>query len=157
MIEGDWVNGKEAGTITEYHEDGSVKSERVFNNGKIDMVATKNYKPQQKAGKVTVKKTETTPTVVASAAAKKEEPKVAIATVKKPVKKDNTPWNGTGTRQFFNKKGQVIREGYFEKGYLMDGKVYMYTADGKKFRTTEYKGGRVVKEINHKKKVTEQK
>ena len=39
-----------------------------------------------------------------------------------------------------------------ENGYLMDGNVYMYTAEGRKFRTTVYNGGRVVKEINHEKK-----
>lgn len=151
MIEGEWVNGKEAGTITEYHEDGSVKSERKFNNGKIDIAATKNFKPQEKEGKVTVKKVEVAPKkeLVKEGEAKDA---VSLAVKKAAPKASSSPWNGTGERQFFNKKGQVIREGYFEKGYLMDGNVYMYTADGRKFRTTVYKGGRVVKEINHQKK-----
>lgn len=159
-IEGEWVNGKEAGTITEYHEDGSVKSERAFDNGKIDLVATKHFKPQEKAGKVTVKKVEEATVVKEEKKEEKEakslavntQPKLAVVTIKPEVKKNNITWNGTGSRQFFNKKGQVIREGYFQKGYLMDGKVFMYTSDGKKFRTTEYKGGRVVREINHRKK-----
>ena len=34
----------------------------------------------------------------------------------------------------------------------MDGKVYMYNADGKKFRTTVYKAGKVMEELNHQKK-----
>ncbi len=152
MIEGEWVNGKEAGTITEYHEDGSVKSERSFFNGKIDAASTKNYKPQEKAGKVTIKRVAEAPKkeVVAVASKEADDKPIAITT-ERPKKKNTTPWNGTGERQFFNKKGQVIREGYFENGYLMDGKVYMYTADGKKFRTTVYTGGRVTKEINHQK------
>lgn len=149
MIEGEWVNGKEAGTIVEYHEDGSVKSERVFMNGKIDIAATKNYEPQQKPGKVTVKKVEEALKVVEKEEVSDSAPVVAMS---EAPKKNTSPWNGTGERQFFNKKGQVIREGRFENGYLMDGNVYMYTADGKKFRTTVYKGGRIVKEINHQEK-----
>ena len=38
------------------------------------------------------------------------------------------------------------------KGYLLNGNVYMYTADGKKFSTTVYKLGKVLKEVNHQKK-----
>ena len=149
MIEGAWVNGKEAGTIVEYHEDGSVKSERNYMNGKIDVAATKVFKPQEKAGKVTIKKVPVVSKVKDVSAVGETPVNMAI----KPVpKKATSPWNGTGERKFFNKKGQVIRAGYFEKGYLIDGNVYMYTADGKKFRTTVYKSGRVMKEINHQKK-----
>ena len=149
MIEGAWVSGKEAGTIVEYHEDGSVKSERNYMDGKIDVVATKMFNPQEKAGKVTIKK-------VPVVAKVKDVPALgktpANMTVKRVAKTADSPWNGTGERQFYNKKGQVIREGYFEKGYLMDGKVYMYNADGKKFRTTVYKAGKVMEELNHQKK-----
>lgn len=155
MIEGEWVNGKEAGTISEYHEDGSVKSERSYFNGKIDPSSTKNFKPQEKAGKVTIKRVAGAPNVeskpITTTTTEKESDAPVAVTAEKAKKKNTSPWNGTGERQFFNKKGQVIREGYFEKGYLMDGKVYMYTANGKKFRTTVYTGGRVTKEINHKK------
>ena len=149
MIEGSWVSGQEAGTIVEYHEDGSVKSERIYNDGKIDADAIKNFKPQEKAGKVTIKKApinnkiKDTPATV-------ENPSNMVS--KSIVEKVVSPWNGTGQRQFFNKKGQVIREGYFEKGYLLNGNVYMYTADGKKFSTTVYKLGKVLKEVNHQKK-----
>ena len=128
-----------------------MKSERSFFNGKIDAASTKNYKPKEKAGKVTVKKVAKVKEVTKPVAAEKEVATKPLITVAANPKKNNTPWNGTGERQFFNKKGQVIREGYFENGYLMDGKVYMYTADGKKFRTTVYTAGRVTKEINHQK------
>lgn len=142
-IEGSWNNGKEAGTITEYYIDGSVKSERVFNNGKIDNIASKNFNKSEKAGKVTI--------VPVAKVVKKVEPKKNPVIVTKEKKKpvNTSPWSGTGERSFLNKKGQVIREGHFENGYLMDGVVYMYTSDGKKFRTTHYKGGRMVKVENH--------
>lgn len=142
MVEGEWFNGKESGTITEYYLDGSVKSERLFQNGTLDVVQTKKYKPQEKEGKITVKKPKEVP--------KKELSKEKI-TVKKPIeKKETTPWNGTGERQFFNKNGQVIREGYFENGYLLKGNMYKYTASGEKTHTTVYEDGKIIKEIQHK-------
>jgi antitoxin component YwqK of YwqJK toxin-antitoxin module len=151
MIEGEWVDGKKAGTVTEYYEDGSIKSERVFRNGKIDLVATTNYHPKEKLGKVTVIK-------------KNENRKKGIeiellensisfeVPESRTVSKDISPWNGTGDHKFFNKKGQVVREGFFVKGYLMDGNVFLYDSEGSKTKTTIFNAGRVVKEINHSKK-----
>ena len=140
QIEGKWANGNEAGIIIEYYNDGSVKSERIYINGKINNSLGKNFKITEKAGKVTIK-----PTI------KKEIDSLNMPIVlnKKEEIKNNTPWNGTGTKSFLNKKGQVVRRGYFEKGYLIDGVVFMYTLDGKKYRTTYYKKGRMVKVENH--------
>ena len=140
QIEGKWANGNEAGIIIEYYNDGSVKSERIYINGKINNSLGKNFKITEKAGKVTIK-----PTI------KKEIDSLNMPIVlnKKEEIKNNTPWNGTGTKSFLNKKGQVVRRGYFEKGYLIDGVVFMYTLDGKKYRTTYYKKGRIVKVENH--------
>ena len=73
------------------------------------------------------------------------------------MKKEVTPWNGNGERQFFNKDGQVIREGYFEDGYLVNGKVYVYTSKGKKSQTTIFKDGKIIKEVKHKVKVQKKK
>ena len=56
----------------------------------------KKYKPQEKEGKITVKKPKEVP--------KKELSKEKIVVKKPIVKKETTPWNGTGERQFFNKK-----------------------------------------------------
>ncbi len=145
MVEGEWLNGKESGKVTEYHVDGSVKSERLFQNGILDATQIKKYKPQEKEGKITVKKTLESP--------KKELEKEKVVAVKKPAhKKDITPWNGTGERQFFNKSGQIVREGYFENGYLMDGKMYIYSSGGKKMKTITYKDGNIIKETEHKNK-----
>lgn len=139
-IEGEWNNGNEAGLIIEYYKDGSVKSEKSFNNGKIDIVACKNFKIKEKAGKITIKPTNK----------KKTNSDSITVTIKKEEEvQNNAPWNGTGTRSFLNKKGQIIRKGYFEKGYLMDGLVFMYTSDGKKYRTTHYKDGKIIKVENH--------
>ena len=140
MVEGEWLNGKESGIITEYYLDGSVKSERVFEGGNLDVSKVIKYDPQEKQGKVTVKKEP-----------KKELDKENIVIVKKAVeKKETIPWTGTGERQFFNKIGQVVREGYFQNGYLLDGFMYEYKLDGEKNKTIIYREGKVVKEIKHK-------
>ena len=145
MIEGEWNNGKESGTITEYYEDGSIKSERIFNNGQLDLESTKNFKPQEK---VVVKINEVSDQLPLSKELKKDSI-TELTVLPTEVKKVKAPWNGTGNHQFFNKKGQLVREGYFIKGYLMDGNVYMYNVKGEKIRTTVFKGGRLIQDINH--------
>ena len=62
------------------------------------------------------------------------------------------PWNGTGNRQFFNKKGQILREGYFENGYIVNGSVYLYNSAGQKRQTITYTDGKITNEIVHKTK-----
>jgi antitoxin component YwqK of YwqJK toxin-antitoxin module len=145
MIEGEWSNGKEAGTIKEYYEDGFVKSERSFNNGSIEISKIKKYEPQELLGKVTV------------VMPKKESQKnldlnTSFDLQKRPASKDALPWSGTGDRQFFNKKGQVLREGYFENGHLVNGQSYTYNEKGEKQQTNTYKDKKVVKETIHKTK-----
>ena len=113
-------NGKREKTILKFH-----------------FTQVKKYKPQEKEGKITVKKSKEVP--------KKELSKEKIV-VKKPIeKKDVVPWNGTGERQFFNKKGQVIREGYFENGYLLKGNMYKYASSGQKTQTIVYEDGKIIK------------
>ena len=61
---GSWKGGKEAGKLTEFHEDGSVKSKRFFENGTVqpektvNLVAGKEFDDRAKkySGKVKPKK-----------------------------------------------------------------------------------------------------
>ncbi len=145
MIEGEWSNGKEAGIITEYYEDGFVKSERIFNNGSIDLSKIKKYEPKELIGKVTIKKFEKKNQAILDLNNSVESEKI-------PVSKDVSPWSGTGDRQFFNKNGQVLREGYFENGLLVNGESYLYNSKGEKRQTITYKDKKVVKETIHKTK-----
>jgi antitoxin component YwqK of YwqJK toxin-antitoxin module len=147
MIEGEWSNGKEAGTITEYYEDGFVKSERSFSNGSIDLSKIKKYEPQELLGKVTIIRPKN----------KKESLNIldvstSFESEKRLESKDVSPWSGTGERQFFNKEGQVLREGYFENGHLVNGQSYFYNSKGEKQQTITYKDKKVVKETIHKTK-----
>ena len=145
MVEGEWLNGKESGTIVEYYPDGSIKTERLFQNGNLDFTQVKKYKPQEKEGKVTVK--------VGIKKPENESDQSELVMVKKIAeKKAVAPWDGNGEHQFFNKEGKVIREGYFENGYLLNGNVYEYFSDGKKSKTITYEEGKIIKEIKHKTK-----
>ena len=151
QIEGTWNNGQEAGTITEYYDDGSLKSTRTYNNGKIDDTQTQSYQPKEKAGKVEkAPQAEKQPEVAQEQNNDTAEVTTNVAYTKPEQKKAaDTRFNGNGYNEFLNKDGKVTRKGTFENGYLMDGEVYMYTSDGELFRTTYYKGGRVVKIVNH--------
>ena len=144
MIEGEWSNGEETGKIMEYYEDGSVKSERNYDNGIINSLETKKYEPQQKSGKITVK-TEKVPVEKQL----HEEKVTAIKSLK--IKKEKVPWDGTGDHQFFNKQGQIIREGYFENGFLINGNKFEYSSEGKKIKTSFYKDGKLIKETKKEK------
>ncbi len=145
MVEGEWLNGKESGTIVEYYLDGSIKSERLFQNGNLDFTQVKKYKPQEKEGKIPVRNAIKKP--------KNESEQSELIMAKKVAeKKVGVPWDGNGDHQFFNKEGQVLREGYFENGYLLNGNIYEYTSDGKKSKTITYEEGKVIKEIKHKTK-----
>ena len=129
MIEGTWNNGKEAGTIKEYFDNGDIKSEKTYNDGVMDASQVKTYKK----------------TVVPV------EP--AVEEVKEVVKKEEpakkTVFDANGYQEIKDGNGRVVRKGTFKEGFLMDGEVYQYNSAGKKIRTTVYKGGRVREIVNH--------
>lgn len=54
MIEGEWENGKEKGAIKEYYENGSLKAEKYFDDGKLNVdsvkIFQKNEVPSNKLG-----------------------------------------------------------------------------------------------------------
>lgn len=142
MIEGEWTNGKESGYIKEYYENGAKKSERFFNDGKLEPEKTVNFEPKPEP-----ETTEDTATAKANESSKDSDFKWGERPDEKTT--DQTPFDGNGYYELKNKNGQVVRKGEFENGYLINGEVYQYTADGKIFRTTYYKEGRVIKIHNH--------
>ncbi|MFM7023786.1 MAG: toxin-antitoxin system YwqK family antitoxin [Flavobacteriales bacterium] len=138
MISGEWVNGKENGAIKEYYENGDLKAEKVYMKGALDAASSKEYErknPVTKATPVEVK------------AEVKEEVK-AVAE-QQPQKFKVGVFDGNGMYQLKDKDGKVAREGLFEKGKLVEGKVFQYNSVGKLIKTMLYKGGKVVEVINH--------
>jgi antitoxin component YwqK of YwqJK toxin-antitoxin module len=130
MIEGNWAEGKEAGVVKEYYENGDIKSEKSFNGGNIDVAKTKTYEPKKPIAKTTE-----TPVV-------KEAPPV----IAQKTEKDNLGkvFNGEGYWKLYNANKQVSKDGTFSKNRLIDGKVYNYNSDGILTRVAVYKGGKYV-------------
>jgi len=50
MITGHWEKGKEKGVVTEYYKDGTVKNEKVFNEGKYQKEQSKAFEQGEKPG-----------------------------------------------------------------------------------------------------------
>ena len=133
-IEGEWQDGKENGVIKEYFEDGSIKSEKLFADGSFNAGSSKFYAQK----KVTVE----------------DIPDDTNATVshKHTTGAEQTSYelfNGNGYHKFYNAHKQVVREGEFRNGRLINGKRYYYTSEGKLIKTVIYENGRIVKTIRN--------
>lgn len=129
--DGDWLKGEESGILKEYNEDGQLIADKMYNKGKIDTVASKYYKP------LPIKKQE-------------EEQKKSDVEVQEIEQKSNDPlgyFTGTGNHILYNDKKKVSREGYFEKGHLINGKEYKYSSDGKLIKTLVFKNGKITEVI----------
>jgi antitoxin component YwqK of YwqJK toxin-antitoxin module len=133
MIKGEWIDGKENGTITEYDAGGNIRSEKVFAGGKIDEKTSKFYATK----KVSVD----------------EMPDDTNATSSKGTMDTNKTqetygtFNGNGNYRLFNSFKKVDREGDFRNGKLMNGKKYYYNTEGKLLKTEVYTNGKVTEII----------
>ncbi|MCX6181288.1 MAG: toxin-antitoxin system YwqK family antitoxin [Bacteroidetes bacterium] len=133
-ISGEWINGKENGSIKEYYENGDLKSEKIYQQGNMDAQASKEYDRKNPINK----------TASDTKLEVKEEP-VKEATKEKF---EVGVFDGNGMYQLKDREGRVAREGLFENGALVDGKVFQYGTNGKITKTLIYKGGKVVQVVN---------
>jgi len=118
--------GKEE-KVTEYYEDGSLKAEKSFIDGKIDVANTKVYEP-----KTPIKK-------------KGPEGDVEVVTVDKKNEKVNTgSFNGNGQHKVYNKNAQISKDGFFKDYRLMEGLWYVYDSNGILTKIKKYKAGRFI-------------
>jgi antitoxin component YwqK of YwqJK toxin-antitoxin module len=134
MIKGSWVGGKENGTITEFYPDGSVKKTVNYNNGEADVASIKEF--EAKKDIVVAKKTEEIKN-----APKKEEVVVKNTEEVDPGKPVAKPGSLNGYHTTYEQK-QISKQGDFVDGKLMNGKAWIYDANGKLKRIAVYKDGR---------------
>ncbi len=131
-IEGEWEDGKEKGVIREYYPDGSLRSEKIFTNGKTGKDSITIYKINEKnlvENKENTNKSDTVKTY--------------------NLKPDSLGiFEGNGHHVFYNKYKKKEKEGIFKNGYLTDGKQYFYDKDGKLLKTAVYKNGKIIQIIN---------
>lgn len=123
-IEGNWTDGQESGLLKEYYDDGSPKSEKTFNNGRLDTNKVKIF---------VERKVVETP----KEEPKKEEPKVETPKEVKPA-----GYLEDGFHKTYTNKGKVATEGTYKNSVLIEGKKFEYDGD-KLIKTTFYRDGKV--------------
>ena len=131
MISGNWNQGKESGVIKRYNKQGLLTEEQTYNNGEVnpELTVKHNTNTQKKLPKDSVR----------------------ITKVPEPAKELEF-FNATGERKLYNKKRQLWKEGYFEEGKLIKGKVYYYNYNNELIKTEIYNKGKVYDTIKPKNK-----
>ncbi len=125
IIDADIKNGKEE-KVTEYYDDGSLKAEKSYIDGKLDVANTKVY-----ASKTPIKD-------------KGPEGVVEIVKVDKTEKSNSGNFNGDGQHKMYNANKQISKDGFFKKYRLIDGLLYQYNGNGILTRIKKYKEGRYI-------------
>ncbi len=133
--DGEWKNGAENGVLKEYNEEGQLVAEKAFNDGKMDEAQSKFY----------------TPPPVSKKEDKQENPDTQQQTIITEEKKEQPVglFTESGYHKLMGPHG-VAREGTFDKGHLVDGKIYQYSSAGKLLKTIIYKKGEVSQVIEEK-------
>jgi len=125
MIEADIEAGKEK-FVKEYYEDGSVKAEKNFVDGKLDVANTKVYD-----SKTPVKD-------------KGPEGVVEVVKVSKDEYVNSGDFKGEGKYKMYNANRQISKDGVFSKYRLMKGKQYIYNGNGILTQIKQFKEGRYI-------------
>ena len=127
MISGNWEKGKESGVISRYNEKGELIEKQTFNEGTLNPDLTVKFSPEKKAPVELIVKKD--------------------STVKDTIKQEAIGmFDTTGNTRVLNKKRQLWKEGYFENGKLIKGKIYYYKKDTV-YKTDIYKQGKLYKTI----------
>ncbi len=122
-------NGKEE-KVTEYFEDGSLKAEKAFIDGKLDVANTKVYE-----SKAPVKNRD------------EEELKKAPVVIVKASKNEvsnKEKFSGNGQHKLYNMNKQISKDGFFKNYRLMEGLWYKYDQNGILVSIDKFKKGRYI-------------
>jgi antitoxin component YwqK of YwqJK toxin-antitoxin module len=125
MIEADIESGKEK-FVKEFYEDGSVKAEKSFVDGKLDVANTKVYEP-------------TTPIKD-----KKPEGVIEVVKVSKDEYINSGDFKGDGKYKMYNRDRQISKDGIFNSYRFMEGKQYIYNENGILTQVKLFKEGRYI-------------
>lgn len=129
MIEADIAAGKEK-FVKEYYEDGSIKAEKSFVDGELDVANTKVYEEKNPVKNKVDKELAEAP--------------VKIVKIDKNDEVNDGNFGGTGQHTMYNKDKQLSKVGYFENYRLMDGVLYKYDNNGILIVLEKYKSGRYI-------------
>lgn len=147
MIEGNWKEGSENGLLKEYYESGSVKTEKQFDNGKINAPATKTYEVDKQFDEASVKAKKLAETIrqqhQTKAGTAQAGNNISIAKEEKP---KDVGMIGDGQKTTYNKFGKPLLIGTFKNSMLIEGKENVYAEDGTYVKTYIIKEGKRVSE-----------
>lgn len=130
-IQGNWKEGKEAGVISEYYETGELKAERLFADGQSDSTSFKVFTKENNTHIDTANVADTNITNENN-----DNQNVGVFT-------------GNGYHTFYNKNRKIEKEGFFQNGYLQEGKHFIYDEKGNLISTKIYKKGKVIETIKN--------
>lgn len=120
------MDGGKEKFVKEFYEDGSVKAEKAYVDGKLDVANTKVYE-----SKTPVKD-------------KKPEGVVEIVKVSKDEYVNSGDFKGDGKYKMYNADRQISKDGFFKKYRLMDGKQFIYNGNGILTQIKLFKDGRYI-------------
>lgn len=115
MIDADISNGKE-NFVKEYYENGDLKAEKSFVDGKLDAENSKTYEPKEPIKDREIEELEKAPE--------------KVITIEKDEKANTGTFDGNGYKKMYNRNKQISKDGTFKNYRLMDGKWYKYNEDG---------------------------
>jgi len=125
MIDANIKEGKKE-HVKEYYEDGSLKADKAYVDGKLDTENTKVYEPK-------------TPIVK-----KEDDGVVKVVKVKEDEGTNIGTFDGNGVHKIYNMNKQISKDGLFKNYRLMDGLWYKYDENGILISIEKYKNGRYI-------------
>jgi antitoxin component YwqK of YwqJK toxin-antitoxin module len=129
MIEAVIAAGKEE-FVKEYYQDGSIKSEKSFIDGKLDTANTKIYHSKS-------------PVKDRDAAELKNEP-IEIVKIEETEKSNLGGFKGEGQHKMYNSNREISKDGFFKAYVLIDGLHYQYDENGILIKVKRYQAGRYI-------------
>lgn len=130
MIEADVEAGKEK-FVKEYYENGDIKAEKVFIDGKLDAANTKVYEskePVKDREKIELEKA----------------PEVVVKVNKDETTNGTAVFSGNGKHKLYNTNKQISKDGEFKNYRLMEGLWYKYDENGILVNIQKFKKGKYI-------------
>jgi antitoxin component YwqK of YwqJK toxin-antitoxin module len=129
MIEADIEAGKEK-FVKEYYENGEIKAEKSFIDGKLDPANTKVYE-----SKAPIKDREEE---------ELNKAPVKIVKIEEGESSNTVKFSGNGQHKIYNMNKQISKDGMFKNYRLMEGLWYKYDDNGILISIEKYKKGRYI-------------
>lgn len=149
-IDGNWISGKEHGTISEYYNNGNIKLVADWNDGNINGLSRGYYLTGELKYEKYYLNGVLDDSSVAYYALNQNTNTTNIDTIYTVIiEKDSvaTLFTGTGFHKLYNMRQLLEQEGYFKSGILVDGKKFIYNLEGVLIRTEIYESGKLTEII----------